>query len=77
MDVPSPDPAKLLEAWMEWERGDTTPGRVMSNLKTGGMRDVLEALVAAGGEDSGSAPSHGGAGEEVPAASGEPWTPVV
>jgi hypothetical protein len=31
---------------MEWERGETPPGRVMSSLKTGGLRDVLEALVA-------------------------------
>jgi len=30
---------------MEWEKGETPPGRVMSNLKTAGMRDVLELLV--------------------------------
>lgn len=29
---------------MEWERGDTTPGRVMADLKTAGMREVLEHL---------------------------------
>ena len=46
MDRPPPEPAKLLEAWMEWERGDVPPGRVMSNLKMGGMREVLESLVA-------------------------------
>jgi len=46
MDRPPPDPAKLLSAWMEWERGETPPGRVMSNLKTGGLRDLLEVLVA-------------------------------
>ena len=46
MDRPPPDPAKLLDAWMEWERGETPPGRVMSNLKTGGLREVLEGLVA-------------------------------
>lgn len=46
METPPPDPAKLLAHWMEWERGETPPGRVMSNLKTGGLRDVLEALVA-------------------------------
>ena len=46
MDRPPPDPAKLLEAWMEWERGDVPPGRVMATLKTGGLRDLLEALVA-------------------------------
>lgn len=43
---PPPDPAKLLAAWMEWERGDTPPGRVLSNLKTAGMRELLESLAA-------------------------------
>jgi len=42
---PPPDPAKLLGFWMEWERAETPPGRVMSNLKTGGLRELLEALV--------------------------------
>ena len=45
MDRPPPDPAKLLSHWMEWERGDTTPGEVMKNLKHGGLRDILEELV--------------------------------
>jgi hypothetical protein len=57
MDRPPPDPAKLLAAWMEWERGETPPGRVMSNLKTAGMRELLEGLAAsqvAAGADSGS-----------------------
>ena len=45
MDRPPPDPLKLLSSWMEWERGETPPGRVMSNLKTAGMRELLEALV--------------------------------
>lgn len=44
MELPPPDPAKLLDAWMEWERGETPPGRVMSNLKTAGMRTLLESL---------------------------------
>jgi hypothetical protein len=44
METPIPDPHKLLAHWLEWERGDTPPGRVMSNLKTGGMRELLEAL---------------------------------
>lgn len=43
---PPADPAKLLAQWMEWERGETPPGRVMSNLKTGGLRDLLEQLAA-------------------------------
>jgi hypothetical protein len=41
---PPPDPKKLLAWWMEWERGETPPGRVMANLKTGGLRDLLEQL---------------------------------
>ncbi len=32
---------------MEWEKGETPPGKVISNLKTHGMRDLLETLVAA------------------------------
>jgi hypothetical protein len=43
-DRPPPDPVKLLEYWMEWERGDETPGRVMANLKTHGLRELLEHL---------------------------------
>ena len=41
---PPADPAKLLSQWMAWERGEETPGRVMANLKTSGMRELLEAL---------------------------------
>ena len=41
---PPPDPVKLLSCWMEWETGEATPGRVMANLKTAGLRDLLEAL---------------------------------
>ena len=43
--APTPDPEKLLASWMEWESGETTPGRVMANLKTGGMPELLRALV--------------------------------
>lgn len=43
-DRPPPDPAKLLAWWMEWERGETPPGRVMSNLKTGGLPELLRHL---------------------------------
>ena len=31
---------------MEWERGEQAPGRVLANLKTGGLREVLEDLAA-------------------------------
>jgi len=50
MDRPPADPAKLLEHWMEWEKGDATPGTVMKNLKVGGLRELLEQL--AGGTAS-------------------------
>lgn len=49
-DRPPPDPVKLLELWLEWERGDTMPGRVLANLKTAGLRDLLEALAQAAPE---------------------------
>jgi hypothetical protein len=42
-DRPPPDPVKLLASWMEWEKGETPPGRVMSNLKLAGMKELLEA----------------------------------
>ncbi len=44
---PPAEPTKLLQHWMEWETGETPPGRVISNLKTAGMRELLEALVEA------------------------------
>ncbi len=46
MDRPPPDPVKLLQDWMEWEKGETPPGKVISNLKTHGLRDLLESLAA-------------------------------
>jgi hypothetical protein len=58
---------------MEWERGEETPGRVIANLKTGGLRDLLETLAA---DRARNAP---GVDEPIPldpeaAAS---WTPIV
>ncbi len=69
MDRPTPDAVKLLAAWMEWERGDVTPGRVMANLKTGGLRDLLEGL-AAGSTDR--APGPPAQGEQAAS-----WTPIT
>jgi hypothetical protein len=68
MDRPAPDPAKLLEAWMEWEKGEALPGRTMSTMKTGGLRDILEGLVAERGPKVDTV--------EEPAEA-ESWTPVV
>lgn len=61
---------------MEWERGDALPGRVMSNLKTGGLRDLLEELVAS--KDAARRLDAELDKEEVPgAAATDSWTPVV
>jgi hypothetical protein len=75
-DRPAPDPAKLLAQWMEWETGEVTPGRVMANLKTGGLRDLLESLVAVQAEQAAAAASE----IEEPAVDSEmtaSWTPIV
>jgi hypothetical protein len=47
-DVPPPDLAKLLAAWEEWERGEESPGKVLSRLKTAGLPAVLQQLVDTG-----------------------------
>ena len=47
MDIPPPDPTKLLDPWMAWEKGEVPPGKTMSELKTGGLRLLLEQLVQA------------------------------
>ena len=43
MDRPPPEPAKLLNQWEAWERGNELPGRTMANLKTGEAKALLEA----------------------------------
>jgi hypothetical protein len=53
---------------MEWERGDVTPGRAIANLKTSGLRELLEALAA-----EKPAPADSSAGDEGV----HSWTPVV
>jgi hypothetical protein len=46
MDRPPPDPTKLLAYWNEWEKGEATPGRLIANLKTAGMPELLEQLAS-------------------------------
>lgn len=46
-EIPPPDPEKLLASWMQWERGELPPGRVMADLKKGGLRQLLESTVQA------------------------------
>jgi hypothetical protein len=45
---PAPDLKVLLSDWEEWERGENTPGKVLANLKTHGMRELLKQLTDAG-----------------------------
>ena len=45
MDKPAPDVAKLIGYWEEWEKGETPPGKVMANLKTAGMPELLQSLL--------------------------------
>ena len=52
-DRPGPDPAKLAGQFDEWIRGETLVGRMLANLKTGRMPEVLAAV--ADGPDGGLA----------------------
>jgi hypothetical protein len=45
---PAPDLTKLIAAWQSFERGEETPGKVLANLKTAGLADVLTQLTESG-----------------------------
>jgi hypothetical protein len=45
---PAPDLAKLIAAWQEFESGTEAPGKVLANLKTAGLADVLKQLSESG-----------------------------
>ena len=91
MELPPPDPAKMLRSWMEWERGEATPGRAMANLKTAGLRQLLENYAAeaeTGQTETGQTGSgQAGSGEDSPGRDGpdedgspnevSSWTPTV
>lgn len=47
-DRPAPDLTKLLNAWEEFERGEQLPGKVLANLKTAGLDEVLRELIETG-----------------------------
>jgi hypothetical protein len=47
-EQPAPDLAKLVAAWESWERGEEMPGRVLADLKTAGLAQVLQQLVDSG-----------------------------
>ena len=43
-ETPAPDLNKLITAWDEWERGEESPGKVLSKMKTAGLPTVLAQL---------------------------------
>lgn len=45
---PAPDLTKILTAWEEWERGEQNPGKVLTNMKTAGLAEVLRELTEIG-----------------------------
>lgn len=45
---PVPDLQKLIVAWEQFEAGEEAPGRVLANLKTAGLPEVLQELAASG-----------------------------
>jgi len=45
---PLPDLDKLITAWESWEKGEEAPGRVLANLKTAGLADILRQLQTSG-----------------------------
>lgn len=45
---PAPDLSKIQAAWESFESGEEQPGRVLANLKTAGLADVLDELIATG-----------------------------
>lgn len=47
-EAPAPDLQKLIAAWEEWEKGEQQPGRVLANMKTAGLPQVLQQLVDSG-----------------------------
>lgn len=47
-EPPPPDLAKLQAAWEAFERGEEAPGKVLANLKTAGLPQVLQQLAESG-----------------------------
>jgi hypothetical protein len=43
-EPPAPDLNKLITAWDEFERGEQLPGKVLANLKTAGLPQILQQL---------------------------------
>ncbi|MGB8858460.1 MAG: hypothetical protein WCC60_04360 [Ilumatobacteraceae bacterium] len=47
-EAPAPDLTKLIAAWEEWESGEQSPGKVLANMKTAGLPQVLQQLLESG-----------------------------
>lgn len=45
---PAPDLTKLITAWDAFEKGEEMPGRVLANLKTAGLAEILAELKSSG-----------------------------
>ena len=45
---PAPDLAKLIIAWEAFEKGEEMPGKVLANMKTAGLAEILVQLKASG-----------------------------
>ena len=45
---PAPDLNKLITAWDLFEKGEEMPGRILANLKTAGLAEVLAELKSSG-----------------------------
>ena len=45
---PAPDLTKLITAWDAFEKGEEMPGRVLANLKTAGLAEILAELKSYG-----------------------------
>ena len=47
-EQPPPDLQKLIAAWEQFEAGEESPGKVLANLKTAGLPEVLRQLAESG-----------------------------
>lgn len=74
MDRPPPDPVKLLSAWAETVAGEVTPGRGLSNLKTGGLAELLANASDDDRPGDASVASEAAAGGSPPSPLVEAWT---
>ena len=51
-EQPAPDMDKIQNAWQTWESGEEQPGKTLANLKTAGLAEVLNQLIASGWKPS-------------------------